>query len=309
MKPPAFEYAAPRTVAEAAALLRASDGEAKLLAGGQSLMPLLAMRLARPSLLVDLGRIEELDYVREDAGSIAIGAMTTKTTVERSALVRTRQPLLFDATRLIAHPQIRNRGTVGGSMAQADPAAEYPAAALALGATLRLASEGGERSVPAADFFLSALTTAIEPAEILTEVRVPMLAPNTGWSVLEIARRHGDFALAGTIVTLSARGRRIASARIVLFGVAPVPVRVRAGEAALVGEKPGAAAFERAGAAGTRSDGGAALRSARLRRLPPSSRRRAGRARAGRGRGASGGEIVTPCPATRSRHPPRTASA
>ena len=246
MKPPAFEYAAPRTVAEAAALLRASDGEAKLLAGGQSLMPLLAMRLARPSLLVDLGRIAELDYVREDGGGIAIGAMTTKTTIEHSALVRTRQPLLHDATRLIAHPQIRNRGTVGGSLAQADPAAEYPAAALALGATLRLAREGGERSVEAADFFLSTLTTALEPAEILTEVRVPMLAPGTGWSVLEIARRHGDFALAGTAVTLCVEGGRIASARIVLFGVAPVPVRVRAGEEALVGEKPGATAFEHA---------------------------------------------------------------
>jgi carbon-monoxide dehydrogenase medium subunit len=241
MKPPAFEYAAPRTVAEAAALLRASDGEAKLLAGGQSLMPLLAMRLARPSLLVDLGRIEELDYVREDGGSIAIGAMTTKTTVERSALVRTRQPLLFDATRLIAHPQIRNRGTVGGSMAQADPAAEYPAAALALGATLRLASEGGERSVPAADFFLSALTTALGPAEILTEVRVPMLAPNTGWSVLEIARATATSRSPAPSSTLCRGG---ASAPRASCSSASLRSRARARwRGSLVGEKPGAAAF------------------------------------------------------------------
>lgn len=244
MKPPVFEYASPRSVAEAAALLGAHGGEAKLLAGGQSLMPLLAMRLARPSLLVDLGRIAELDYVRDDGGEIAIGAMATKTTVERSALVRERQPLFHHATRLIGHPQIRNRGTVGGSMAQADPAAEYPAAALALGATMRIAREGGERSVEAADFFLSALTTALEPGEVLTEVRLPRLAPGTGWSVLEISRRHGDFAIAGTAVTLSIEGGRIASARIVLFGVAPSPLRVRAGEQALVGERPGPAAWE-----------------------------------------------------------------
>lgn len=244
MKPPVFEYAAPRTVAEAAAVLRAHDGEAKLLAGGQSLMPLLAMRLARPSLLVDLGRIAELDYVREDGGVIAIGAMTTKTTIERSPLVRERQPLFYDATRLIGHPQIRNRGTVGGSMAQADPAAEYPATAVALGATMRITRVGGERSVESADFFLSALTTAIEPGEILTEVRIPFLPRGTGWSVLEASRRHGDFAIVGTAVTLSIEGGRVASARIVLFGVTPTPLRVGSAEQAVIGEKAGAAAWE-----------------------------------------------------------------
>ncbi len=243
MKPPVFEYAAPHSVAEAAGLLAASDGEAKVLAGGQSLMPLLAMRLARPSLLVDLGRIPELDYVREDGGEIAIGAMTTKTSVERSALVRAKQPLFHAATQLIGHPQIRNRGTVGGSMAQADPAAEYPAAALALGATLRIARPGGERSVAAADFFLSALTTALESGEVLTEVRIPKLAPGTGWSVQEVSRRHGDFAIAGTAVTLSVEGGRIAASRIVLFGVAPAPLRVASGEAALAGQRPGPEAW------------------------------------------------------------------
>jgi len=248
MKPPAFEYAAPRSIAEAVALLRAHDGEAKLLAGGQSLMPLLAMRLARPSLLIDLGRIEGIDYVREEAGSIAIGAMTTKTTVERSELVRTRQQLFLEATRLIGHPQIRNRGTVGGSMAHADPAAEYPAAALVLGAKLRVVGDEGERSIDAADFFVSTLTTALEPFEILTEVRVPMLAPGTGWSMLEVSRRHGDFAMAGAALTLRLDGGRIASARIVLFGVGPVPVRARAAEEILAGEKPAAAIYTRAAA-------------------------------------------------------------
>jgi len=243
MKSSAFEYAAPRSVAEAVALLRTQDGEAKILAGGQSLMPLLAMRLARPSLLVDLGRIEDLDYVREESGVIAIGAMTTKSTIERSDLVRTRQALFHEATRLIGHPQIRNRGTVGGSMAQADPAAEYPAAALALDAKMRVVGGGGERSIDAADFFVSTLTTALAPDEILIEVRVPMLAPGTGWSMLEVSRRHGDFAMAGTAVTVALDGGRVRSARIVLFGVGPVPVRARAAEQAVAGQKPAAAAW------------------------------------------------------------------
>lgn len=253
MKPPPFEYVAPRSVAEASALLRESDGDARVLAGGQSLMPLLAMRLARPSRLVDLGRIAELDFVREDGDEIAIGAMTTKATIERSALVRERQPLFWDATRLIGHPQIRNRGTVGGSMAQADPAAEYPAAALALGARFRVACEGGDRTIDAPDFFVSALGTALEPGEILTEVRIPMRRGGTGWSVLEIARRHGDFAIAGCALTLDVAGGRIGSARIVLFGVAPTPLRASGAEAVLAGETPGEAAFARAAAEASQS--------------------------------------------------------
>jgi carbon-monoxide dehydrogenase medium subunit len=248
MKPAPFEYAAPRSIGEALALLRTQDGEAKILAGGQSLMPLLAMRLARPSLLVDLGRIEGLDSIREESGVIAIGAMTTKSSVERSELVRTRQPLFHEATRLIAHPQIRNRGTVGGSMAQADPAAEYPAAALALDAKMRIVGEGGERIVDAADFFVSTLTTALEPGEILIEVRVPMLAPGTGWSVLEVSRRHGDFAMAGVAATVALDGGRVRSARIALFGVGPVAVRARAAEDAVAGKQPAAATWASAAA-------------------------------------------------------------
>jgi carbon-monoxide dehydrogenase medium subunit len=248
MKPPAFEYAAPRSIAEALALLRAQDGDAKILAGGQSLMPLLAMRLARPSLLVDLGRVEGLDYVREESGVIAIGAMTTKSSVERSDLVRTRQPLFHEATRLIGHPQIRNRGTVGGSMAQADPAAEYPAAALALDAKMRIAGEGGERIVDAADFFVATLTTALEPGEILIEVRVPMLARGTGWSLLEVSRRHGDFAMAGVAATVALDGGRVRSARIALFGVGPVSVRARAAEDAVAGKQPAASIWASAAA-------------------------------------------------------------
>ena len=161
MKPAPFEYFDPRTVEEAVALLREHGEEAKILAGGQSLMPLLNMRMARPEALIDLSRVAGLEYIRETDGALAIGAMTSKRTVERSGLVKSRQPLLHAATRLVAHPQIRNRGTVGGSMAQADPAAEYPAVALVLDAELRAVGPDGERVIDACDFFVSYLTTAL----------------------------------------------------------------------------------------------------------------------------------------------------
>lgn len=246
MKPPPFDYAAPGTVAEAVSLLAAHEGEAKALAGGQSLMPLLAMRLARPGMLVDLNRIAELDYVREVDGALAIGAMTRKRTVELSPLVRTRQPLFHAATVLIGHPQIRNRGTVGGSLAQADPAAEYPAAAVALDAEVRTVGPKGARTIAAGDFFVTYLTTALEPAEIVTELRLPAMAEHGGWSFLEISRRHGDFAMTGAAVTLALSSGRAEKARIVLFGVAPIPYRARAAEDLLLGEKPSDGLFERA---------------------------------------------------------------
>ncbi len=240
MKPAPFDYVAPTTLGEAVSALRQCDGEAKLLAGGQSLMPLLNMRLARPDLVVDLGRVEGLDYIRERDGRLAIGAMTTKRTVEDSALVESRQPLLHAATRLIAHPQIRNRGTVGGSMAQADPAAEYPAMAVALEAELRAVGPEGERTIKAEDFFVTYLTTALGPAEVLTEITVPIRAERSGWAVTEVARRHGDFAIAGAAVTLTLdAGGHCADTRIVLFGVGPVPVRPSGAEQIVNGERPG----------------------------------------------------------------------
>jgi carbon-monoxide dehydrogenase medium subunit len=240
MKPAPFEYFDPTTVEEAVSLLQEHGEDAKILAGGQSLMPLLSMRMARPGALIDLSRVAGLEYIRETDGALAIGAMTTKRAVERSALVKNRQPLLHAATLWIAHPQIRNRGTVGGSMAHADPAAEYPAVALVLGAELRAVGPDGERSIEAGDFFVSYLTTALGPAEVLTEVRFPVLAEGTGWGFQELSRRHGDFAIAGAAVTLSIPGRgRCASARIVLFGVGPTPVRARGAEEVLVGESLG----------------------------------------------------------------------
>jgi CO/xanthine dehydrogenase FAD-binding subunit len=248
MKPARFDYVAPETAGEAVSLLNDYEGEAKLLAGGQSLMPLLNMRLARPGLLVDLGRVAGLDYIRESEGGLAIGAMTTKREVERSALVESRQPLLRAATLLIGHPQIRNRGSVGGSMAQADPAAEYPAVAVALDAELRALGPAGERSIKAEDFFVTYLTTALEPNEVLIEVTFPVLGARTGWGFQEVARRHGDFAMAGTAVTVTLdAGGQCSEARIVLFGVGSKPLRARGAEQIVQGERPGEQLYRRAG--------------------------------------------------------------
>jgi carbon-monoxide dehydrogenase medium subunit len=211
-------------------------------------MPLLNMRLARPGLLVDLNKVAALDYIRETGGTLAIGAMTRKRTVEDSAVIKRRQPLLHAATLLIGHPQIRNRGTVGGSMAQADPAAEYPAVAVALDAELRVTGPNGTRTIKAADFFVSYLTTALEPTEVLAEVCVPALAERTGWSVLEIARRHGDFAMAGVVATVALdRAGHCTATRIVLFGVGPTAIRAPQAEQIVNGEKPSATLLEQAG--------------------------------------------------------------
>jgi CO/xanthine dehydrogenase FAD-binding subunit len=248
MKPAPFDYTAPTTVAEAVSALSGAEGEAKLLAGGQSLVPLLNMRLARPGLVVDLGRIDGLDTLGEREGRLAIGAMVTKRSVEESSLVASRQPLLHAATTLIAHPQIRSRGTVGGSMAQADPAAEYPAVAVALDAELRAVGTDGERAIRARDFFVTYLTTALQPTEVLTEVTVPVWTEPRGWAITEVARRHGDFAIVGAVVTLALDGGgHCADTRIVLFGVGPVPVRPTAAEEIVNGERPGDDLHRRAG--------------------------------------------------------------
>lgn len=239
MKPAPFEYADPRSLSEVVSLLEQHEGEAKVLSGGQSLMPLLNMRLARPELLIDLAKVPDLDYIREADGKLAIGAMARQRSVELSPLVRERHPLVLAATKNIAHPQNRNQGTVGGSLAHADPAAEYPALALALDAEFRAYGPGGERVIPAGEFFVTYLTTALEPNEVLTEVRLPALSERAGWSFMELARRHGDFALAGVVATVELDGSGTCTqARIVLFGVGSTPIRADAAEAALRGVKP-----------------------------------------------------------------------
>lgn len=247
MKPAPFDYAAPATLEEAVALLKSNVGVAKILAGGQSLVPLLNMRLARPALLIDLNRVADLEYVREQDGHLAIGSMTRLRTLERSDLLRGHLPLLHAAIRLVAHPQIRSRGTLGGSLAHADPAAECPAVALALDAELRALGPRGTRSIPAAKFFVTYLTTALDPAEILTEVRLPVLPRDTGWSIVEVSRRHGDFAMAGAVATVSlGRSGKIATTRIVLFGTGPTPFRPHAAEDGLLGERPAETLLARA---------------------------------------------------------------
>lgn len=248
MKPPPFDFVSPKTVGEVIALLKEHKADAKIIAGGQSLMPLLNMRLARPGILIDLSKVAGLDYIKEVDGGLAIGAMTSQRTVERSEAVKSRQPLLYEGTRFIAHPQIRNRGTIGGSLAHADPAAVYPAVAVALDAELKAVGPAGERTIGAADFFVSYLTTVLEPEEMLTEVRVPALAERTGWSFMEVSRRHGDFALAGTASTLTIdKGGQCTGARIVLFGVGATPIRAEKAEQVLVGQKPGEKLLEEAG--------------------------------------------------------------
>lgn len=250
MKSAPFAYAAPSTLGDALQILAENDpDEVKLMAGGQSLMPLLNMRLARPELVVDLGRIGDLDYIRETAEGVAIGAMTTKRAVEESALVEREHPLFWESTLAIGHPPIRNRGTVGGSMAQADPASEYPAAAIALDAELVAHSAGGERVIAAEDFFVTYLTTSLEPGEILTEVRIPRPVPGTGWSFQEVARRHGDFAIVGAVATLRLEGGVVVDPRLVVFGAADRALRLRAAESLLAGQAPEEAAFAAAASA------------------------------------------------------------
>ena len=238
MKPAAFLYAAPKTVEETLALLAEYGGDGKLLAGGQSLMPLLNMRLARPSVLIDLNRVSALDYITSTDGEVRIGAMTRQRTAERSAVLAARLPLMTEALRWVGHAQIRNRGTIGGSLAHADPSAELPAVAAALGAIFVVAGRQGTRQLGAEKFFVSYLTTAIEPTELLIEVRFPDVAEDAGCAFLEVARRHGYFALVGAgAVVHPAGGGRFRDVRLAFIGVGPAPVRVTEAEAALEGRK------------------------------------------------------------------------
>lgn len=252
MKPAPFAYHAPETLAETTALLQRLESEgadAKIIAGGQSLMPMLAMRMARPEVLVDLRRLRELDYIRSEGDTLAIGAMTSKRAAEQSALVRESQPLFHAATKLIGHVAIRNRGTIGGSFAHADPASEYPAVALVLDIELQAIGPDGTRRIPAADFFVTYMTTNLEATEILAEVRLPPWRAGTGWAIQEMARRHGDLALAGVAATLRIERGVCREARLAAFGVNPTAVRLRAAEQLVEGQAAEPGLFERAGAA------------------------------------------------------------
>jgi aerobic carbon-monoxide dehydrogenase medium subunit len=242
VKPPPFSYADPDSLAETLDLLAVHGPDAKVLAGGQSLMPLLNFRLARPALIVDINRVPELRRFASDAaGGLRIGATVRQRELERSAELARANPLLAETLPLIGHFQIRNRGTICGSLAHADPAAELPAVAVALDAELTVVRRGGSRLVTADDFFVSYLTTCLEDDELLSEVRFPPWTANDGWAIEELTRRDGDFALAGVVVRLSAPGGICTRAGIVAFGFGGRPQRLRSAERRVLGSAIGKA--------------------------------------------------------------------
>ena len=252
MKPPVFDYRAARSVDEAVEALVAGGPEAKILAGGQSLLPMLKLRLARPTALIDINPIRELDYVRPLPGALAFGA-TARTHELSSAVVRDRCPMLTAAAEFIGYTGIRNRGTVCGSLAHADPAAELPLAALCLEAEMLAESPRGRRTMSASDFFVSYFATALEADEILVEARFPDLPETRGWAFLELSKRAGDFALVAVAVLVDLTpGRAIRTARIALGAVGDRPVRATTAEGALSGQPATPASFQAAAAEAVR---------------------------------------------------------
>jgi carbon-monoxide dehydrogenase medium subunit len=246
MKLPHVDYEAPKTVSEAVELLAEHQDEASVLAGGQSLIPLLALRLARPEVLIDINGVAELSGVSVADGWVAIGAMTREYVAEESETVAETVPLLAAALPLIGHEAIRSRGTVGGSLAHADPAAELPAVARALDAEFVVRGQSGERVVPAAEWFEGFLTTSRRPDELLVEVRFPAAGRGAGISFQEVARRHGDFAIVGLAASLTLSEGAISDARLAFAGISDVPVRAVGAEDLLVGQEPSAELFDEA---------------------------------------------------------------
>jgi CO/xanthine dehydrogenase FAD-binding subunit len=246
MKLSPVDYEAPGTVSEAVDLLAEHLDEASVLAGGQSLIPLLALRLAQPAVLIDINGVEALSGVSVADGWVTIGAMTREYVAEESGTVADSVPLLAAALPLIGHEAIRSRGTVGGSLAHADPAAELPAVARALDAEFVVRGPSGERVVPAAEWFEGYLTTSRRPDELLTEVRFPAAARGTGISFQEVARRHGDFAMVGLATSVTLSDGAISDARLAFAGVSDVPVRAAGAEDLLVGQMPSAELFDEA---------------------------------------------------------------
>lgn len=247
MIPAQFDYSAPETLSEALRLL-GSDGEAKVLAGGQSLVPMMKFRMAQPGLLIDLARIPDLNFVAAENGTIRIGAMTTHNQVETSALIREKCPLLAKTAGHIGDVQVRNRGTIGGSVAHADPAADYPAALLALEARVKLVSASGERIVGLDEFFVDALTTSLADGEILTEVHVPVERAGVMTAYRTLIQPASGFAVVGAGVRLGVENGTITFARVALTGVAPKPYRATAVEQLLEGRASGAETFRAAAA-------------------------------------------------------------
>jgi carbon-monoxide dehydrogenase medium subunit/2-furoyl-CoA dehydrogenase FAD binding subunit len=238
MKPCAFEYLSPQTVDEAIDLLDRYGDEAKIIAGGQSLVPMMNFRLARPEILIDINGIKELVYIKTEGDELVIGALTRERDIEQSPAVVEKWPLLAKAISFIGHSTIRNRGTIGGSLVHADPSAEIPTSLCALNGTLKAVGPSGEKNLQPEEFFLTYLTTSLEPSDLLTEVRIPALPQNTGWSFMELSRRSGDFAIVAVAILLLTEPSGVCSeARISMGGVAPTPVRAEQAEGLLADQK------------------------------------------------------------------------
>jgi carbon-monoxide dehydrogenase medium subunit len=236
MKPPVFDYRCADSVEEAIELLARHRGDAKLIAGGQSLIPMLNFRVVRPGLLVDIGKLVELDYLREGPqGALSIGALTRHRTLETSPQVERLYPVIPEAMRHVAHLAIRNRGTIGGSLSHADPAAELPMLTRLLDATIVARSTRGERQIPAQDFFVGALSTALEEDELVVRIDLPPLAAGTGWAFEEFSRRAGDFALAAVGALIEVDHGVVRRARVAMMGVGDTPMRCPGAEHALAG--------------------------------------------------------------------------
>ena len=236
MKPAAFDYVIADSIDMAVASLADGGGDAKIIAGGQSLVPMLNFRLIRPSVLIDINRIGDLAFIEEAGKKICVGALTRHYQIETSPVIARHLPVLASAMTHVAHLAIRNRGTIGGSLSHADPAAELPMMALLLDAELHIASASGKRTIAARDFFVGALTVDLARDDIVTEIVLPKLPPKTGWGFEEVARRTGDFALAAAAATLTLSAGVISQARIALTGVGATPVRAAEAEALLVGQ-------------------------------------------------------------------------
>jgi len=236
MIPNEFEYHAPKSIPDALALLAQLGDDAKLLAGGHSLLPMMKMRFAQPAHLVDLGRIAELRGIREDGGTLRIGAMTTENELIWSALLQQKCPLLVEGARLISDPQVRYKGTIGGDIAHGDPGNDHPALMLALGASFVLRSSRGDRVVPADGFFHGTYDTEMRPDEIMTEVRIPVPPAGTGYCYAKLKRKVGDFATAAAAVTVRMRGDAVDHAAIALTNVGPTPLKAKAAEDSLRGK-------------------------------------------------------------------------
>lgn len=261
MIPATFDYHAPPTLDEAVQLLARHGDAAKILAGGHSLVPAMRFRLSQPQVLVDLNRLDVLRYVREEGGALAIGAMTPESWLEESDVVSSRYHLLADTARVIADPLVRNRGTVGGNLAHADPANDHPATMLAYGATLVAQGGSGRRSIAIDDFFVGLFENALQPGEILVEVRIPTPGASSGGAYEKLERKVGDYATSAVAVQLAMKGNTITGARIGLTNVSPVPMRARNAEAALAGKAATDDVLEAAGkAAAAECDPSADLR-------------------------------------------------